>query len=60
VVIAARRLKELERVKSECKDPSKVICVELDMGDPKKILEFGENYKLTQRIDILVNNAGVA
>jgi len=59
VVIAARRMKELERVKSECKDPSKVICVELDMGDPLNVLKFGENYNLTHRVDILVNNAGV-
>ena len=60
MVITARRMKELERVKSECKDPSKVICVELDLNDPRVALKFASEYQTTQRVDILVNNARVS
>jgi short-subunit dehydrogenase len=60
VVIAARTLKELERVKSECKDPSRVKVMELDLSKPEEVLQRAKDQKLIDRIDILINNGGLS
>ena len=61
LVISSRRKDELERVKSNCPDPSKVKIVPLDVGDYKSI-EDKVKPVLSElgRIDILLNNAGVS
>ncbi|CDW76091.1 short-chain dehydrogenase [Stylonychia lemnae] len=60
VIITARRLNELERVKSECKDPSKVIVMEMDLSKPEQCLQQIKDMKLVDRVDILVNNGGLS
>ena len=39
VIISSRNFKELDRVKNECKDPSKVTIFTLDMSRPREVLE---------------------
>ena len=39
VIIAARRLPELERVKRESDMPDKVFCCQIDLNKPKDVLE---------------------
>eukprot|EP01064_Diplonema_japonicum_P007556 TRINITY_DN1519_c0_g1_i2.p2 TRINITY_DN1519_c0_g1~~TRINITY_DN1519_c0_g1_i2.p2 ORF type:complete len:350 (+),score=125.84 TRINITY_DN1519_c0_g1_i2:51-1100(+) len=65
VVISARRMEELERVKGLCCDPSKVKCVALDMAQMEQIPEVTKEVLASVKgdwgkagIDILVNNAG--
>jgi short-subunit dehydrogenase len=60
VIIASRNLQELNRVKSECSDPSRVMVMQMDLSDPEKCLKQAKEYALTERIDILVNNGGVS
>ena len=60
VIIAARNRAELERVKSECKDPSRVLIMEMDLNKPEQVLKQAQEYNLTDRIDILVNNGGLS
>jgi NADP-dependent 3-hydroxy acid dehydrogenase YdfG len=40
VIIAARRKDELERVKSECVHPERVVTLELDLSNPEKVLKI--------------------
>jgi len=44
VVIAARRLDELERVKKECDaiSPNKVLCLQMDLANPDEVLKAAE------------------
>ena len=59
IILSARRVEELERVKSKCK--SEVLVLPLDLNDPdsfddrvmKAIAHFG-------RIDYLINNGGIS
>jgi NADP-dependent 3-hydroxy acid dehydrogenase YdfG len=62
VILAARRLDELERVRSECKAGCDQIVdiVKLDVSDPDECLAFAQEFSSKNRIDILVNNAGVS
>lgn len=60
VVIAARTVKELERVKSECKDPERVKILQMDLSNPEQCLKQAEEYKLTQAVDIIINNGGLS
>lgn len=61
VIISARRKEELERVKANCPDSSKVMTVQLDIGDYKTIEQKVKPIiEKTGRIDVLFNNAGVS
>jgi len=61
VVISARRLDELERVKANCPDKSTVTIVPFDIADYKNI-ESKVKPVMEQlgRIDVLLNNAGIS
>jgi len=39
LIISSRNLKELERVKSRCKDPKKITILALDMSKPHEVIE---------------------
>ncbi|HXH18039.1 MAG TPA: SDR family oxidoreductase [Chitinophagales bacterium] len=61
LILSSRRKEELERVKANCPDPSKVMVVPLDVGDYKNI----ENkvkpvIEKLGRMDVLFNNAGIS
>jgi len=61
IIIAARRIPELERVKKDCqavKRDCDVEVMQLDLAEPEKCLEFAKNFN--QRVDILVNNGGIS
>ena len=59
VVIAARTVKELERVKSECKHPERVKILQMDLSNPEQCLKQAEEYIASgSRVDILINNGG--
>ena len=62
VIIAARRVDELKRVKEECKDKKGEVDIwELDMSDPNLVLNDATKFARTvERVDILINNAGVS
>ena len=61
IIISARRVAELERVKSQCKYPEKVRVLPLDLEDTTSLenktkeasVFFGD-------IDVLINNSGIA
>jgi len=65
VVIAARRVNELERVKSECNireidgKMQEVEIVKLDLADPDACLEWASEYSKNNDIDYVVNNGGI-
>lgn len=61
VIISARRMEELQRVKNSCKFPNNVDCVVLDVTDIVAVNQTAE--KLLERyhkIDISILNAGVS
>ena len=57
VIIASRGIKELERVKAECSDPSRVEILQMDLSKPDACLQQAQAIK---GIDILVNNGGLS
>lgn len=60
LVLTARRMDELTRVRSECANPEKVWIFPLDMTQHDRMPELVE--QVTQQlgpVDILVNNAGI-
>jgi len=58
VVIAARRVDELERVKRECLHPEKVQIWQMDLSKTKECVASVDKLGL-DHIDILVNNGGI-
>lgn len=61
IVISARRIDELERVKQRCSQPDKVHILPLDVTDFENIPAAAEKaISFTGKIDILINNAGVS
>ena len=65
LIISARNVKELERVKSECVDPSKITVFPLDMSKPYEVIEKSAEFikkleKEGKKLDIIVQNAGVS
>jgi len=59
IIIAARRMEELERVKKTCSNPSIIQCVKLDLNKPRECLDLQNQLKLSD-LDILINNGGVS
>ncbi|MDW3645644.1 MAG: SDR family oxidoreductase [Bacteroidia bacterium] len=62
IIISARRLKELERVKAACgKDADKIEISTLDLSQTEKVQELADFWvEKLGRIDILVNNGGIS
>ena len=61
IVIAARRVEELERVKNNCKNPQNILIQRLDLENHEEIPLVAENVlKQLKKIDILINNGGVS
>jgi len=62
VIISARRLKELERVKAACgKDADKIEISTLDLSKTDEVDELAKFWvEKLGRIDILVNNGGIS
>lgn len=59
LVISARRLEELERVKSKCK--TEVLCLTLDLGNSEEFPTLAQKViDHYGRIDILINNGGIS
>ncbi|MCO4294446.1 SDR family oxidoreductase [Solitalea sp. MAHUQ-68] len=58
LILSGRNLKELERVKLNCKDASLVELVPLDISNHQQLLERVE--QVNGPIDILINNAGIS
>ncbi len=61
VIIASRNIKEMERVKSECVDPSRVEYLQMDLSRPQECLQKVEQLSNKEgfSVDIVINNAGV-
>lgn len=60
LILSARRLHELERVKSNCTNPEKVSLVALDLADYHQLhLTVGPVLEKLEKLDILINNAGI-
>ena len=49
VVIASRNIKEMERVKNECLDKSRVDIMQMDLSKPEECLE---------KVKVFVQNSG--
>ncbi|RIK28447.1 MAG: short chain dehydrogenase [Chloroflexi bacterium] len=61
LILSARRAAELERVRAQCVDPTRVKILPLDAADLENIPEKGKQARaLFGTLDILVNNAGIA
>ena len=60
LVLTARRMEELARVRAECADPEKVWIYPLDMADQDRMPELVRHVtRQLGPVDILVNNAGI-
>lgn len=62
LILSARRVEELERVKKNCKgDPENIAILPLDLADSETLEKKAEEAKnLFGQIDILFNNGGVS
>ena len=62
IIIAARRVQELERVKKECGDTkSEIVIWPIDLSKPSKCFEEATAYAQSLGcLDILINNGGVS
>ena len=61
LILSARRLSELKRVKTACENSELHTCVELDLMNSKKFAELAQQLWDKQGgVDILVNNAGIS
>ena len=62
IIIAARRVSELERVKKECGDTkSEIVIWQIDLGNPTECMEKATEFaKSLSCLDILINNGGVS
>ena len=58
LILAARRVKELERVKAEISQNIDIEIVHLDLANPDDCLALAHNWPDT--IDILINNGGLS
>ncbi|KAL4474792.1 hypothetical protein ABPG74_001488 [Tetrahymena malaccensis] len=65
LIISSRKAQDLEKVKSQCKDPSKVTVLPLDMSKTKEVIKQTEDFikdleKQNKKLDIVIENAGVS
>jgi short-subunit dehydrogenase len=60
VIIAARNMKELMRVKGECKYPDRVVVMQMDLSKPEECMKKASELQEGTTIDILVNNGGLS
>jgi dehydrogenase/reductase SDR family member 7B len=61
LVLSARRLEELERVKKGCENPDRVQLVPFDLSSEKSVLAaFDVVQRSEKAIDILFNNGGIS
>jgi dehydrogenase/reductase SDR family protein 7B len=61
LIISARRLSELERVKQNCSHPDQVHCILLDLADTDSIPAIAkEAISIYGYVDILLNNGGIS
>jgi len=61
LVISSRRKEELERVKSNCDDQTKIFILPLDLADTRHAKEWvAQIVNKFGRMDILINNGGVS
>lgn len=61
IIIAARREKELIRVKNNCKNPQNIIVQPIDLEVHENIAQkVNQVIKQTKKIDILINNGGIS
>lgn len=60
LILTARRMEELARVRAECAHPDKIWIYPLDMRDHQRIPSLVEHVvKEHGEVDILINNAGI-
>lgn len=60
MIIAARRIEELERVRIESGAPEKVSCCQIDLNKPREVLAKLTTLFNTEEVDILINNGGIS
>jgi len=62
LILSARREQELERVRSGCKNPDKVIIFPLDLSKPEEAYQKASSFleKKQLKVDVLINNSGVS
>ena len=62
IIMAARRVSELERVKKECGETkSEIVIWSIDLSNPTKCFEEATEFaKTLDCLDILINNGGVS
>lgn len=61
VVMAARSIDKLEKIRNEMPEPANVLCVKTDVSveeDCKNLID--ETIKTFGRVDVLINNAGIS
>ena len=61
LILSARNVKELERVKNNCSFPKKVHIFPLDISNHSQVFDVGKKImNQFKTIDVLINNAGVS
>ena len=64
VIIAARRIEELQRVKEECAqicgDPDRVMVFVLDQSKPQEVYEKCKSLFEREHVDVVINNGGIS
>jgi len=61
LILSARRMTELERVKAACVEPARVAILPMDLEQHQRMEELSESaWSLFGTIDILINNAGIS
>ncbi|MDX2002610.1 MAG: SDR family oxidoreductase [Chitinophagales bacterium] len=61
VIVSARRTQELERVKSQCAMPEKVLIAALDLGQPKDFSAVvNAVWQWQSKLDLIIHNGGIS
>jgi short-subunit dehydrogenase len=61
IIISARREKELERVKSNCKHSDRIIVEPIDLENYTALKEHADKlFEKVDKIDLLINNGGIS
>lgn len=60
LILLARRLDRLEKIKSQALDPQKITVIKADLGSVKETNQALETVSELSTVDVLINNAGLA
>jgi|GEM_PF-21571 len=60
VIASARRIEKLIDLKNKCQYPDRLLCIPLDITDPKSIIDATNIVMQLPKLDLLIHNAGIA